>query len=464
MELEKIQFENGIPLKIKIQSIERYPIHWHKDVTEIILPVRGSVEVKSNMESVTLEEGDFFIVNNKSIHAIKSNDTSSIVLLFFIDLNYFEEQFAYIKHMFFRNSIHQDLLGSDKIIIENNEKFIIYFRNLLISILLESYNRTISDFMYNELIHKLIYQMIYEFNWLQLLKKDGEFISSEHLDRYHRIVKYIDENYSQKISLDDIVNMEFISKTYFSHFWKNISTYSFNERINYERVLKSEFLLFEDMTITEISYKCGFSDVKYYYRDFKKWYGCMPLEHRDRCNLYQANGYKYKELDYYGLKEIINKYIDRFLLIEDIYEEDMVFSALIDKHLYLKYYHTIQKETSSTPKFIVLDPFKYIAFDENNKKTIFNWTTLDLLVNLILDFEFVLQIKLSSDKVKSCYFREYTSNLINSIINRYGSEVLNKSHFLINYKDSISSDGEQPIEELITSLVDNVNISYYIEP
>ena len=157
--------------------------------------------------------------------------------------------------------------------------------------------------------------MIYEFNWLQLLKSDGDFISSVHLERYHRIVKYIDENYSQKINLDDIVAMEFISKTYFSHFWKNLSTYSFGERVNYERVLKSEFLLFKNMTITDISEACGFSDVKYYYRNFKKWYGCMPLEHRDKSFAYGKGGYIYREIDFHSIKDLIKNYTKKISLV-----------------------------------------------------------------------------------------------------------------------------------------------------
>lgn len=463
MELEKVEFSNGIPLKIRIQSINRYPIHWHEGITEIILPIKGSIEVKANFEQILLEEGDFFFINNKTIHAIKSDD-EAIVLLFYIDLDHFEKQFPYIKNMFFRNSIYEDLIGKDGIDIETNEKFKIHFRNLLISILLESYNRSIPHLMFDKLIHKLVYQMIYEFNWLQLLKKDGEFISSVHLDRYHRIVKYIDDNFSQKINLDDIVAMEFITKTYFSHFWKNLSTYSFGERINYERVLKSEFLLFENMTITDISNACGFSDVKYYYRNFKKWYRCMPLEHREKCKLYAKKGYKYKELDFYDLEDVFENYIKNFFLVDNILDEDMDFSTLIDKYLYLKYYSTIHSKADSTGKFLVLNPFKYTTFDKNNREAKFNWTALDLLINLVLDFEFTLQIKLNSDKIKRDFLPEYTSSFLKNSISRYGIEVFNNCHFLINYKDSLNLDGEQPIEKLIFELVDNAEINYYIEP
>ena len=177
MKAEKIHFKDNLPLKIEVHSISRFPIHWHEDITEIILPIKGSVDIKANFEEIHLNEGDFFFINNKTIHYIKSQE-ESIVLLFYVDLDYFEEQFPYIKYMFFRNSIYEDLLDKSEVDLETKEKFKVHFRNLLISIFAETINPSVSSHMYDKLIHKLVYQMIYEFNWLQLLKKDGDFISS----------------------------------------------------------------------------------------------------------------------------------------------------------------------------------------------------------------------------------------------------------------------------------------------
>lgn len=463
MELEKIEFNEDIILKTKIQSINKYPIHWHENITEIILPIKGSVEIKANFEQILLKEGDFFFINNKTIHSIRS-ENEAIVIVFYINLEHFQEQFPYIKNMFFRNSITEELLGTSGVDPQIREKFKIHFRNLLISIFLEKYNKSISKAIFGKLIHKLVYQMIYEFNWLQLLKNDGNFISSVHLDRYHRIVKYIDENYSHKINLDDIVSMEFITKTYFSHFWKNLSTYSFGERINYERVLKSEFLLFQNMTISDISHECGFSDSKYYYRNFKKWYGCMPLEHREKCNLYASEGYRYEELNFSDLDIILEHYMEKFFILNNAMNDDADFSTLIDKYLYLKYYHTIHKENPSTTKYLVLDAFKYATFNENNKDIKFDWTTIDLLMNLVIDFKFTLQIKLNRDKIRRDFIHDYIIIFMERIIARYGFEFIKDSHFLINYRDSLVFDNDQTIEEIITNKIRDVNITYYIEP
>lgn len=462
MKLQKIQFKENLPLKIEVHSINRFPIHWHEDITEIILPIKGSVDIKANFEEIHLDEGDFFFINNKTIHSIRSDD-ESVVLLFYINLDHFEEQFPYIKYMFFRNSIYEELLGKSQVDLETKERFKIHFRNLLISIFAESLNPSVSTQMYDMLIHKLVYQMIYEFNWLQLLKKDGDFISSVHLDRYHRIVKYIQENYSQKINLDDIVSMEYITKTYFSHFWKNLSTYSFSERINYERVLKSEFLLLKNMTITEISHQCGFSDTKYYYRTFKKWYGCMPLEHKEKCFAYESMGHKYKKLDLEDVKPLFEAYMKKFFIYDNSLEEDIDFSSIINKYLYLKYYHTAHGKSSTTDKYLILDPFKYSSHTDDGEIK-FNWTTMDLFINLVIDFEFTLKVKFNTDNINRNVVSEYVNIFLESSINRYGMDLFKSCHFLINYKDSLIFDNTKPIEKLITDRFEDVTISYYIEP
>jgi len=59
---EKIEFSDNQPFRVKVQKINRYPIHWHDGITEIILSIRGDVEVVTNFEHLTVKEGDFDIL------------------------------------------------------------------------------------------------------------------------------------------------------------------------------------------------------------------------------------------------------------------------------------------------------------------------------------------------------------------------------------------------------------------
>lgn len=464
MNHEVIEFNNGLPLMVRVHSISKSPIHWHDGITEIILPIAGSVKIKANFEDVTLEEGEFFFINNQTIHSI-SSDKEAIVLLFYINLDYFQEQFPYIKSMFFRNSLPKELLGENKNCPKVKEGFITYFRNTLIHIFMEVNNKSISNCTFDEITHKLVYQIIYKFNWLQLLQNEGDYISSLQLDRYHRIVEYIEENYTQRIYLDDIVSREFLCKTYFSNIWKDLTSHTFQERIDYVRVLKSEFLLFQNMTISEISQQCGFSDIKYYYKNFKRWYGCMPLEYKKKCNLYEIGEYKYVDLDFYQVTPHFNNYSKKFYSLNKVSDEAEDFSNLLDNYFYLKYYHTANNKNPSTnTRYLLLDPFKYASFDEVKDNVIINWTAFDLLMNLVIDFKITLQIKLYNNCFDRYLIRDYSEKFLDKVSIRYGSEVLKNFQFLVDYRDSLNLQDDLTVESVITKKTGtSSNIKYYLE-
>ena len=185
----------------------------------------------------------------------------------------------------------------------------IMFRNKLIGILLSKINKSkVSDDIYTIYEEQLIDSMVNDFNWIQFLNSDQ--IPSSQLNRYHRVVKYIEDHIYERISLDDIASREYISKNYFCHFWKDISNFSFLERVNFEKIIKSEhFLLTTDDSIASIAEKFGFSDVKYYYKHFKRWYGCTPQIHRKRCSSYMDLEMIHHDIDNREAQELLDDYL-----------------------------------------------------------------------------------------------------------------------------------------------------------
>ncbi len=461
--LEEIDFNSNSPLSIKIQSIKKYPIHYHKDIVEIVLPIKGHLQIKSGFENVLLEEGNFFIINNTLIHSL-SSDEDTVVIFFHLQLEYFKEQFPYIQYMFFRDSLSGKLLGNNENCPEVKESFKTYFLKTLISILIEVQKDEKSKCNLNKLIHRLVYQMVFKFNWLQLLKRDGEFLSSLQLDRYHRIVEYIHNHYMERIYLDAIVAREFLSKTYFSSYWKNLTTYTFQERIDFIRVIKSEFLLFNNMTVTEISQQCGFSDIKYYYKNFKRWYGCMPLEFKEEWGLYKNLENQFIDLGFSEVKSDIEAYSNRFLYQNNNNDEEMGLTHILDNYFYLKYDHTINKtSTPNNPRYLLFDPFKYSVIIKDTNKIELNFSIIDLLINLVIDFKISPQIKLFGNDFESNHLKDYLENILDQINFRYGMDILNSTQFLINYKDKTNTNNEKSIKDIIGDKVDNPNIKLYIE-
>ena len=69
---------------------------------------------------------------------------------------------------------------------------------------------------------------------MQLIKEELKE-KTEQLDRYHRIAKYIFNNYNNNITLQEIAKKEFLSPHYLSHEIKYATGYSFTDLINLTR-------------------------------------------------------------------------------------------------------------------------------------------------------------------------------------------------------------------------------------
>ncbi|WP_374286724.1 helix-turn-helix domain-containing protein [Lactococcus sp.] len=100
-------------------------------------------------------------------------------------------------------------------------------------------------------------------------------------ERIERITKYLHEHYTEKIILEDIAAREGLSRTYFSHFFKNNFGVTFKEYLDYLRCERARVLLTTtNENLLTISYSCGFSDIRTLNNAFKKLYGSLPREYR----------------------------------------------------------------------------------------------------------------------------------------------------------------------------------------
>lgn len=95
------------------------------------------------------------------------------------------------------------------------------------------------------------------------------------------IMKYISLNYKNKITLREIADFTGYSKNYICAYFKKYSGFSIVEYLNGYRVKKSqEYLKDTDMSVTDISSKCGFESITHFGRTFKLIVGCSPLQYR----------------------------------------------------------------------------------------------------------------------------------------------------------------------------------------
>ena len=84
------------------------------------------------------------------------------------------------------------------------------------------------------------------------------------------IAKYISENYDADLSLDTLSKKFALSRSHLSRLFKKVTGVGISEYINISRVIAAEKMLTgNNMTITEVSTRCGFNDSNYFAAVFK---------------------------------------------------------------------------------------------------------------------------------------------------------------------------------------------------
>ncbi|GAA4158584.1 AraC family transcriptional regulator [Chryseobacterium ginsenosidimutans] len=95
-------------------------------------------------------------------------------------------------------------------------------------------------------------------------------------------VDYIKKNIHQKLSIDSIAKLAYVSKSNFFKMFKDELGTSPNEFILQERINKAKELLASQNSIKETAYQTGFSDTNYFTRVFKQLVGVTPKSYQDK--------------------------------------------------------------------------------------------------------------------------------------------------------------------------------------
>ena len=262
------------PLSISIYSVTSSPTHINDpDILEIVLCLKGCVNFSCGYDDFTLMPGEYVVVDRDAFFLYKGRD--NICVSFFLDLSRYEDRYPYIKHQFFvcEGTAETD----DK--NYNSQKYIL-MKGLLIA--------TLKYILKNDSVEKI--QLITD-RIVELLIKQFDIafyfygsndISSANLDKLHLISQYFSEHFQDKIDIHLLADELGHSPRYLLEFMRKYSL-GLRDMLGYFRANISErYLINTDKTVSEISAECGFSDIKYYYSTFKKWYHCTPGRFRER--------------------------------------------------------------------------------------------------------------------------------------------------------------------------------------
>ncbi len=92
------------------------------------------------------------------------------------------------------------------------------------------------------------------------------------------IIKYINDNINESLTLDGICNKFYISKPQLCRIFKNATGSTVQNYINAKRLINAKRMLSSGVPPTKVSTLAGFNDYSVFYRAFHKEYGTTPKQ------------------------------------------------------------------------------------------------------------------------------------------------------------------------------------------
>ncbi len=252
--------------------------HTH-EYFQIYFIAKGSLEHYVENESAHLNQGDMFILPPGVTHYISPSPSTVFYSLSFME-ELFKEQ--YTDNKLIRNFLR--FLQTNKIEyikpkITVNPDEIFYIKSIMEHILKEFNNKI---FAYQDTVQAstlLLVTMLAREYFSKTTRNISDHFENNKQFVLH-CVEYIENNYADKITLDEISKESTISKSNFCVLFLKITGYSFNNYLNICRIKAATNYIKKGYKITAIYGLCGYNDFSTFNRNFNKIIGMSPREYK----------------------------------------------------------------------------------------------------------------------------------------------------------------------------------------
>ncbi len=258
---------------------ERNPsqgIHWHTD-HEIIFVLNGSLKLQINFLEIELNEGDMFLIVSNDSHKLFSQHPDTQVLFLMLDKSHCE---TLIPHLYESLAIVHYMKGFESL-SAIKDVLLVDIKSLSNFIFATSdFNDATKNILDTKILN-LLNHIVHSYTSKVPSINQTNTVSSEKLKLAYRVVDFVYDNYDRKLNLQELADKEYLTLPHLSRVISEVTGLNFRDWVNYVRAESAEKLLLStDLPITAISEQCGFSNVRYFVKHFKKWYNVTPLAFR----------------------------------------------------------------------------------------------------------------------------------------------------------------------------------------
>lgn len=101
-------------------------------------------------------------------------------------------------------------------------------------------------------------------------------------DKILKIMRYISQNFNEKLSVSELAQISHCSVTYLSRIFKQYTGMTLYNYITAIRIANAQILLKENLSVTEVCFMCGFNDCSNFINKFKKITGETPFKFQNK--------------------------------------------------------------------------------------------------------------------------------------------------------------------------------------
>jgi len=271
---ENVSYLGSTQMRIWMsKEVSGFATHWHSAL-EIIMPIENSFTVVVEGKTYQLNVGDILIVPPRANHWLKPCKSGVRMIYLFDESMLFNPVFNFVRPLF----------KSVQLITERSAPEI---HDTAYRLFLEMGN---TYFEFGELRELMITSLFFKFvtvfssynlptlrSFEDLTKKRKQL----HYDKFNEIVKYINENFQEDLTLEDMADRANLSRYHFARLFKEYTNFTFLEFLTRRRISEAGTLLTEGkLSITDVALQSGFPSISSFNRNFKKYLKRTPMEYK----------------------------------------------------------------------------------------------------------------------------------------------------------------------------------------
>ena len=253
------------------------PWHWHPEF-ELVTVVKGSEEVSAGGITAVLKEGDGIFVNSGVLHSAIPLESGSVQHAMVFN-PYVLGDAASIYYRKYIGPLMNDH-SFPSLILDHS----VDWQKTILKSAETAWNAGAYDCPGSELIvRSALSTILFELlNHSEGNRREGEY-SSRDDERIKTMLRYIELNFREEITLEDIAGSTGISVSEALRcFHRTMHTTPFRYLKELRITRACGMLQNSTLKINEIAERCGFSDMSYFTKTFRELRHCTPSQYRKR--------------------------------------------------------------------------------------------------------------------------------------------------------------------------------------